>query len=125
MPIVPRCASRRDDSTTIGVRRRTVLGLLSQLMLAVVALLVVSGGGDVGTALRGGGINMDVVSEAGSESRNVSLKAGERDDELRGHWTSPKSMSTIAQAMDVKTCWVRVRATRLGLAPRLRSAITD
>jgi len=68
---------------------------------------------------------MDIVSEAGSESRHFQLKPRKRDEELRGQWSSPKGIPKIASEMQVKPGWVRARATRLGLEPRDRSAVTD
>ena len=66
---------------------------------------------------------MDLVSEAAWENRQLRSKSEPRDDTLRMHWASFKGIPTIAQAMDVKTGWVRSRAMSIGLAVRPRSAI--
>lgn len=126
MPTVQRSTSRDQwlgKATANTIRRRAILGQLSKAMCVTALFSVVWGGGDVWAAKRGGESNMDLVSEAASESRQLRSKVEPRDDTLRMHWASLKSIPTIAQVMDVKTGWVRGRAMSIGLAVRPRSAI--
>ncbi len=111
--------------TANRVRRRTVLGQLPKAMCVTALFSIMWGCGDVWAAKRGRESNMDLVSEAVSENRQSRSKAELRDDTLRMHWASFKSIPTIAQVMDVKTGWVRGRAMSIGLAVRPRSAIID
>jgi hypothetical protein len=111
------------NPATNAVRRRTVLGHLSKVMWITAVFSVVCGGADVWAAKRGGESNMDIVSEPASESRHLRSKAERRDDALRMHWASFKSIPTIAQVMDVNTGWVRGRAMSIGLEIRPRSEI--
>jgi hypothetical protein len=126
MPTVQRSTSRDQwfgKVTANAIRRRTVLGQLSKAMCITALFSVVWGCGDVWAAKRGGESNMDLVSEAASENRQLRSKVEPRDDTLRMHWASFKSVPKIAQVMDVKTGWVRGRAMSIGLAVRPRSSI--
>jgi hypothetical protein len=111
------------NAATNTVRRRTILGQFSKAMCITALFSVVCGGGAVWAAKRGGESNMDIVSEAASESRQLRSKAPPPDEALRQHWASFKSIPTIAQVMDVNTGWVRGRAMSIGLAVRPRDAI--
>lgn len=126
MPTVQRITSRDEwpgNPTANTIRRRSVLGQLSKA-LSITAVFSVVWGGDVSAAKRGGQSKMDLLSQAASENRQLRAKAEPRDDVLRMHWASFKSIPTIARVMDVKTGWVRSRAMSIGLAVRPRSAIT-
>jgi hypothetical protein len=126
MPNIQRSTSRDQwlgNPATNTVRRRTVLGHLSKVMWITAVFSVVCGGGEVWAAKRGGESNMDIVSESASENRQFRSKADRRDEALRMHWASFKSIPTIAQVMDVNTGWVRCRAMSIGLAIRQRSAL--
>ena len=128
MSTVQRSTSRDEwlgKATANTIRRRTVLGQLSKAMCVTALFSVVWGCGDVWPAKRGGETNMDLVSEAAWENRQLRSKSEPRDDTLRMHWASFKSIPTIARVMDVKTGWVRGRAMSIGLMIRPRSAIID